>query len=129
MPKDFEEIGVLDHLGRLSSAEDIFTYLLLPYEEEVVNVSRLHIMKRFGAYLRDADFGGLDEEGVFLAARQVLKLRPRAAPSEAARMRPEGCAALSSSASTSPGGNAAALGQGSADGSSLTSSPSAAEPT
>ena len=73
MPKDFEEIGVLDHLGRLSSAEDIFTYLLLPYEEEVVNVSRLHIMKRFGAYLRDADFGGLDEEGVFLAARQVLK--------------------------------------------------------
>ena len=73
MPKDFEETGVLDHIEKLSSAEDIFTYLLLPYEQEVVNVSRLHIMKRFGAYLRDTDFTGLDHEAVFLNARQVLK--------------------------------------------------------
>ena len=73
MPKDFEENGVLDHLGRLSAAEDIFTYLLLPYEQEVLNVSRLHIMKRFGAYLGAADVAGQDDEGVFLAARQMLK--------------------------------------------------------
>lgn len=73
MPKDFEETGVLDHIWKLSSAEDIFTYLLLPYEQEVVNVSRLHIMKRFGGYLRDADFAGQDEETVFLEARQLLK--------------------------------------------------------
>ncbi|MBN9887951.1 nitrogenase stabilizing/protective protein NifW [Salipiger abyssi] len=73
MPKDFEETGVLDHINKLSAAEEIFTYLLLPYEQEVVNVSRLHIMKRFGAYLRDADFGGKGEETVFLEARQMLK--------------------------------------------------------
>lgn len=73
MPKDFEETGVLDHIEKLSSAEDIFTYLLLPYDQEVVNVSRLHIMKRFGAYLRDMDVTGLDHEAVFLNARQTLK--------------------------------------------------------
>ncbi|NDV99388.1 nitrogenase stabilizing/protective protein NifW [Salipiger sp. PrR002] len=73
MPKDFEETGVLDHIGKLSSAEDIFTYLLLPFEQEVVNVSRLHIMKRFGGYLRDASFDGLTEEEVFLEARGLLK--------------------------------------------------------
>lgn len=73
MTKTYEENGVIDHIGRLSSAEDIFTYLLLPYEQDVLNVSRLHIMKRMGQYLRDADFSGLDEEKVFLATRQYLK--------------------------------------------------------
>ena len=73
MPKDFEETGVLSHINKLSSAEDIFTYLLLPHDAQVVNVSRLHIMKRFGAYLRKATFGGLTEEEVFLECRQLLK--------------------------------------------------------
>lgn len=73
MPKDFEETGVLDHINKLSSAEDIFTYLLLPHDQHVVNVSRLHIMKRFGAYLRDANFGGLVEDEVFVQCRQLLK--------------------------------------------------------
>ena len=73
MPKDFEETGVLDHINKLSSAEDIFTYLLLPHDADVVNISRLHIMKRFGAYLRKASFSGLAEDEVFLECRQLLK--------------------------------------------------------
>ena len=73
MSESYEENGVIDHIGRLSSAEEIFTYLLLPYEQNVLNVSRLHIMKRMGQYLRDADFSGLDEEKVFLATRAYLK--------------------------------------------------------
>ena len=73
MPKDFEETGVLDHITKLSSAEDIFTYLLMPYDEEVLNVSRLHIMKRFGGYLNGADFAGLTEDETFVAARAELK--------------------------------------------------------
>lgn len=72
MPKDFEENGVLDHIGKLSSAEDIFTYLLLPFEQEIVNVSRLHIMKRFGTYLRDLDAAGKDNDALFLEARALL---------------------------------------------------------
>lgn len=73
MPKDFETTGVLDHINGLSSAEDIFTYLLMPYEQEVLNVSRLHIMKRFGGYLRDFSFEGMDEHTTFLEARALLK--------------------------------------------------------
>ncbi|WP_116133778.1 nitrogenase stabilizing/protective protein NifW [Tropicimonas sp. IMCC34043] len=73
MPKDFETAGVLDHISGLSSAEDIFTYLLMPYEPEVLNVSRLHIMKRFGSYLGKADLSKLDADETFLAARQCLK--------------------------------------------------------
>lgn len=73
MPKDFEEEGVLDHIGRLSSADEIFRYLLLPFEQEVLNVSRLHIMKRFGSYLKEVDLSGKDEEAIFLECRLVLK--------------------------------------------------------
>ena len=73
MPKDFEPNGVLEHIDDLSSAEDIFTYLLLPYEQDVLNVSRLHIMKRFGAYLKTAEFDGLDQEAIFLECRTILK--------------------------------------------------------
>lgn len=74
MPKDFEETGVLDHIGKLSSAEDIFTYLLIPYDEEVMNVSRLHIMKRFGSYLSEAGLESeLDQDKIFIDARKILK--------------------------------------------------------
>jgi nitrogenase-stabilizing/protective protein len=67
------ETDVLDHIAGLSSAEEIFTYLLLPFDQSVVNVSRLHIMKRFGAYLREADFDGRDQQQIFLACREILK--------------------------------------------------------
>jgi nitrogenase-stabilizing/protective protein len=73
MPNDTEETGVLDHIWRLSSAEDIFIYLLLPYDQAVMNVSRLHVMKRFGSYLRDADLEGESDAAVFLACREFLK--------------------------------------------------------
>ncbi|MEM6679194.1 MAG: nitrogenase stabilizing/protective protein NifW [Pseudomonadota bacterium] len=63
----------LEHIASLSSAEEIFSYLLMPYEPEVMNVARLHIMKRFGAYLGKEDFAGKDESETFLAARTVLK--------------------------------------------------------
>lgn len=73
MTTHYETNGVIDHISGLSSAEEIFTYLLLPFEQEVLNVSRLHIMKRMGQYLKGTDFAGYDEEEVFLATRQHLK--------------------------------------------------------
>ncbi len=73
MTTNYEENGVIAHIASLSSAEDIFTYLLLPYEQGILNVSRLHIMKRMGQYLRSTDFSGYDEEEIFLATRQHLK--------------------------------------------------------
>ena len=62
----------LEALARLSSAEDIFAFLGLEPAPAVLNVARLHIMKRFGAYLRATDFAGLSEEEVANQCRAAL---------------------------------------------------------
>jgi len=42
----------LQQLKALSSAEDFLQYFGVPFEQSVVNVSRLHILKRFFQYIR-----------------------------------------------------------------------------
>ncbi|WP_444667092.1 nitrogenase-stabilizing/protective protein NifW [Cereibacter changlensis] len=65
--------SVSERLRALSSAEEMFTYLLLPWRQEVLDVSRLHIMKRAGQYLAKIDFAALDEDEGFLRARAAMK--------------------------------------------------------
>lgn len=43
---------VLDQLRKLSTAEDFFAFLGVPYDPTVLNVARLHILRRMGEYLR-----------------------------------------------------------------------------
>ncbi len=45
---------VLDQLSKLSSAEDFFRFLDVPYDPAVLNVARLHILRRMGDNLRKA---------------------------------------------------------------------------
>ncbi|MEX5729924.1 nitrogenase-stabilizing/protective protein [Rhodovulum iodosum] len=65
--------NVLEQMYALSSAEDIFTFLLLPYDQDVLNRARLHVMKRMGDYLAKVNLDELDDDGVFLEARKALK--------------------------------------------------------
>lgn len=45
---------VLEQLYKLSSAEDFFRFLDVPYDPSVLNVARLHILRRMGDNLRKA---------------------------------------------------------------------------
>jgi nitrogenase-stabilizing/protective protein len=45
---------VLEQLAKLSSAEDYFSFLDVPYDPAVLNVARLHILRRMGDNLREA---------------------------------------------------------------------------
>jgi len=45
---------VFEQLSKLSSAEDFFRYLDLPFDPVVLNVARLHILRRMGDNLRNA---------------------------------------------------------------------------
>ncbi len=47
---------VLEQLSKLSSAEDFFRFLEVPFEPAVLNVARLHILRRMGDNLRKAAF-------------------------------------------------------------------------
>jgi nitrogenase-stabilizing/protective protein len=60
MKKKGLTMSALDDLARLSSAEDFFTHLGVAFDPAVVRVSRLHILRRMGQYLR-----GLEQDGAF----------------------------------------------------------------
>ncbi len=63
---------ILDTLAALSSAEQFFQTLQVPFEQSVINVSRLHILKRFREVLRSADLDGLAEYEVEAVCRAAL---------------------------------------------------------
>lgn len=63
---------LIDKLWSLSSAEDFFEFLEAPYDKQVLNVCRLHIMKRMGQYLRGEDFTGKSDDEVRAACREIL---------------------------------------------------------
>jgi nitrogenase-stabilizing/protective protein len=69
-------MSVLQDLGRLSSAEDFFTYLELPFEPSIVQVSRLHILRRMGQYIKgselDGAFEGLSDDEIKALCREHL---------------------------------------------------------
>lgn len=60
-------------LKALSSAEDFLHFFGVAYEERVVQVNRLHILKRFYQYLHRAEgLGGLDDIELFRRYRGFL---------------------------------------------------------
>jgi nitrogenase-stabilizing/protective protein len=64
---------VLDRLRTLSSAEDFFCFLDVAYDPAVLNVARLHILKRMGEYLRESTLAEDDELTALLLCRTHLE--------------------------------------------------------
>lgn len=60
-------------LKALSSAEDFLLFFGLPYDEPVVHVNRLHILKRFYQYLRGSELpAGESDVEMFRRYRELL---------------------------------------------------------
>jgi nitrogenase-stabilizing/protective protein len=60
-------------LKGLSSANEFLEFFGVPYDEHVVNVNRLHILKRFYQYLHKAEgLEGLDEVALYAKYRDLL---------------------------------------------------------
>jgi nitrogenase-stabilizing/protective protein len=52
---------VLEQLSKLSSAEDFFQFLDVPFEPDVVHIARLHILRRMGDYIRTSSIETSEE--------------------------------------------------------------------
>ncbi len=63
---------VLATLAKLSAAEQFFETLSVPFDVEVLNVSRLHILKRFRELIRTTDMDGLEDGAVEAVCRAAL---------------------------------------------------------
>lgn len=60
-------------LKALSSANEFLEFFGIPYDEHVVHVNRLHILKRFYQYLHRAEgLAGLEEVELFRRYREML---------------------------------------------------------
>ncbi|MDX8441434.1 MULTISPECIES: nitrogenase stabilizing/protective protein NifW [Mesorhizobium] len=73
---DGRPIDVTDILARLkglSAAEEFFAVLGVSYDPKVLNVSRLHIMKRVGQYLAEEDLSDLPDQVVAARVRATLQ--------------------------------------------------------
>lgn len=64
--------AVLDDLRRLSSAEDFFAYLDVPCDRALVQVSRLHILRRMGQILAGSGLEALSDDEARFTARAAL---------------------------------------------------------
>ncbi|KUM25700.1 nitrogen fixation protein NifW [Mesorhizobium loti] len=65
--------NILARLKGLSAAEEFFALLRVSYDPKVLDVSRLHIMKRVGQYLAEEDLSDLPDQVVAARARATLQ--------------------------------------------------------
>lgn len=64
---------IFKELRRLSAAEEFFEQLDVAYDPAVLNVARLHILRRMKSYLDANELeGGQDEEAVRAHCRAIL---------------------------------------------------------
>ncbi|MEH2241898.1 nitrogenase-stabilizing/protective protein NifW [Nostoc sp.] len=47
--------GTINEFKQLVDAEEFFKFFNLPYDLDVVNINRLHILKKFSQYIQEID--------------------------------------------------------------------------
>lgn len=63
----------LKTLSKLSAAEEFMDFLGVDYDQQVINVNRLHILKRFQQYLAATPYlSRLDEIGIRETCKSLL---------------------------------------------------------
>lgn len=72
-PAPQPETGILEQLNKSSAAEEFFAILGVTYDPKIVNVARLHILKRMGQYLAGEDFAGLPDAVIAARCKFVLE--------------------------------------------------------
>ena len=60
-------------LGKLSSAEEFLNFLEVEYDQRVVNVNRLHILKRFNQYMARHNFIGTNDAAIKAEYKVLLQ--------------------------------------------------------
>lgn len=65
----------LQSLKGLSSAEDFLQFFGVPFDQDVVHVSRLHILKRFFQYIRQETALPLTDQVRMFAVYRTLLMR------------------------------------------------------
>ena len=64
---------IMQALSQLSSAEEFMEFFGVRYDQRVLNVNRLHILKRFNQYIARHAFASVDEEGLKSEYRALLE--------------------------------------------------------
>jgi nitrogenase-stabilizing/protective protein len=65
--------SILEQLNKAAAAEDFFALLGVDFDPRVVNVARLHILRRMGQYLAGENFAGVPEGAVAARCKTVLE--------------------------------------------------------
>jgi len=65
--------NVLEQLNKASAAEDFFKLLDVDYDPKVLNVCRLHILRRMGQYLVNEDFASTSNAEVAARCKSFLE--------------------------------------------------------
>jgi nitrogenase-stabilizing/protective protein len=60
-------------LGQLSSAEEFMNFLGVEYDQRVVNVNRLHILKRFNQYMARHSFSVGSDKAIKAEYKALLE--------------------------------------------------------
>jgi nitrogenase-stabilizing/protective protein len=66
------ETTLLERMRRLSAAEEFFDLLGVSYDPKVVQVARLHILRRMATYLAKSGLDSLTEDAAAEACRAAL---------------------------------------------------------